>query len=69
MIAKSDKALAMKIYQDGKLHKKVVQMLNEQGKFDEANKYAANSGIPIDYSESLKSMMDVNPEGALNYAK
>ena len=69
LVSKHDKATALKIYQDGKIHKKVVQCFNEQGRFDEANKYAANAGIPIDYSESLRSMMDVNPEGALNYAK
>ena len=69
MLAKHDKALSLKVYQEGKNHKKVVQLLNEQGRFDDANKYAANVGMPIDYSESLRSMMDVNPEGALNYAK
>lgn len=36
---------------------------------DDANKYALAKGIPIDYSETLRSMMDINPEGALKYAK
>ena len=44
-------------------------MLNEQGRMDDATKYAQAKGIPVDYSESIRSMMDVNPEGALKYAK
>lgn len=27
------------------------------------------NNIPMDYTETLKSMMDVNPQGALNFAK
>lgn len=69
MVARYDKGLALKIYQDGDVHKKVVQLLNEQGRMDDANRYAQSKGIPIDYSETLRSMMDVNPEGALKYAK
>jgi clathrin heavy chain len=69
LVAKQDKALALKIYQDGEVHNKVVQLLNEQGRVDEATKYAQMKGIPVDYSESLRSMMDVNPEGALQFAK
>lgn len=67
-VAKYDKDLALKIYQGGQIHKKVVQILNEQGKMNDATKYAQR-GIPIDYSESLRAMMDVNPEGALQFAK
>ena len=32
-------------------------------------KYAQMNNIPMDYTETLKSMMDVNPQGALNFAK
>ena len=69
MVGKYDKGVALKIYQDGQIHKKVIQILNEQGKMNEATKYAQEKGIPIDYSETLRSMMDVNPEGALQFAK
>ena len=69
MVGKYDKGLALKIYQDGQIHRKVVQILNEQGRMDEATKYAQAKGIPIDYSESIRSMMDINPEGALQFAK
>ena len=69
MVAKYDKALGLKIYQDGEVHQKVIQLLNEQGRVDDATKYAQAKGIPVDYSESLRSMMDVNPEGALQFAK
>lgn len=36
---------------------------------NEAQAYAQQKGVPIDYSETLRSMMDVNPEGALQFAK
>jgi hypothetical protein len=32
-------------------------------------KYASSKNIPMDHSETLRSMIDVNPEGALNFAK
>lgn len=32
-------------------------------------KYAQSNNIPMDYTEALRSMMDVNPEGALTFAK
>ena len=69
MIAKLDKQLALKVYQDGGVHNKVIQTLNESGKVDEAMKYAQANSIPMDYTDSLKSMIDVNPEGALVFAK
>lgn len=69
IVGKYDKDLALKIYQGGQIHKKVIQTLNEQGKMNDATKYAQERGIPIDYSESLKAMMDINPEGALQFAK
>lgn len=69
MIAKHDKALALKIYTEGKVHNKVVQLLNESGRIDEAMKYGTANGIAVDPSESLRAMMDVNPEGALVFAK
>lgn len=50
MVGKYDKGVALKIYQDGQIHKKVIQILNEQGKMNEATKYAQEKGIPIDYS-------------------
>lgn len=34
LISKYDKALALKVYQDGQIHKKVIQSLNEQGRMD-----------------------------------
>jgi hypothetical protein len=43
--------------------------LNEQGRVDDAMKYASSKNIPMDHSETLRSMIDVNPEGALNFAK
>jgi clathrin heavy chain len=32
-------------------------------------KYAQSNSIPMDFTEALRSMMDVNPEGALTFAK
>ena len=49
LVAKHDKALAMKIYKDGEVHQKVVQILNEQGRVDDATKYAQSVGLPVDY--------------------
>jgi hypothetical protein len=69
MVSKFDKQLALKIYQDGESHNKVIQILNEQGRVDDAMKYASSKNIPMDYFESLRSMIDVNPEGAVNFAK
>jgi hypothetical protein len=40
LVGKYDKSIALKIYQDGNIHKKVIQTLNEQGKMNEATKYA-----------------------------
>lgn len=34
LISKFDKTLALKIYQDGQIHKKVIQILNEQGRMN-----------------------------------
>lgn len=69
MVNKLDKTLALKIYQDGKLHDKVVAIYNEMGRVDEAMKYAAQNGVQVNVAESLRSMIDMNPEGALQYAK
>lgn len=69
MVNKLDKTLALKIYQDGKLHDKVVAIYNEMGRVDEAMKYAAQNGVQVNVAESLRSMIDINPEGALQYAK
>lgn len=32
-------------------------------------KYAQANGVQINIAESLRSMIDINPEGALQYAK
>ena len=32
-------------------------------------KYAQSNSIQMDYTDSLRSMMDINPEGALTFAK
>jgi hypothetical protein len=32
MVARFDKVLALKIYQEAKAHQKVIQILNEQGR-------------------------------------
>jgi clathrin heavy chain len=69
MVGKQDKALALKIYQDGGLHNKVVDIYNELGRVDEAMSYAQKNGIKVDVGASLKTMIDSNPEGALQYAK
>jgi hypothetical protein len=47
MVNKLDKTLALKIYQDGKLHDKVVAIYNEMGRVDEAMKYAQQNGVQI----------------------
>jgi hypothetical protein len=39
------------------------------GRVDEAMKYAQANGVQINIAESLRSMIDINPEGALQYAK
>jgi clathrin heavy chain len=69
MVNKQDKNLALKIYQDGKFHDKVVAVYNELGRIDEAMKYAQLNGVQVNVAESLRSMIDMNPEGALQYAK
>lgn len=69
MISRMDKQLALKVYQDGGHHQKVIQTMNETGRVDEAMKYAQSNSIQMDYTDSLRSMMDVNPEGALVFAK
>ena len=69
MVGKFDKALALKIYQDAKEHGKVIQILNEQGRLQEASEYAGRVGFQIDYTEQIRSMVDMNPEGALKFAK
>lgn len=69
MVNKQDKNLALKIYQDGKFHDKVVAIYNELGRIDEAMKYAQLNGVQVNVAESLRSMIDMNPEGALQYAK
>jgi glutamate formiminotransferase len=50
LVAKYDKTFALKIYQDGQVYRKVIQIMNEQGRIDEATKYAQAKGIPIDYT-------------------
>lgn len=52
-----------------KLHDKVVAIFNEMGRVDEAMKYAQQNGVQVNVAESLRSMIDMNPEGALQYAK
>lgn len=69
MVNKLDKNLALKIYQEGKFHDKVVAIYNELGRIDEAMKYAQQNGVQVNIAESLRSMIDMNPEGALQYAK
>lgn len=69
MVARFDKVLALKVYQQAKAHQKVIQILNEQGRLQEASEYAGQVGFEIDYSEQIRSMIDVNPEGALQFAK
>ena len=32
-------------------------------------KYAQQNGVQINVAESLRSMIDINPEGAVQYAK
>lgn len=39
------------------------------GRVDEAMKYAQQNGVQINVAESLRSMIDMNSEGALQYAK
>ena len=50
MVGKFDKSLALKVYQDAKEHGKVIQILNEQGRLQEATEYAGRVGFQIDYS-------------------
>lgn len=50
MVSKFDKNLALKVYQDGNIHKKVIQIFNEQGRMQEAQNYAQSKGVPIDYT-------------------
>lgn len=69
MVSKFDKSLAMKIYSEAKEHGKVIQIFNEQGRLQEATEYAGRVGFQIDYTEQIRSMVDVNPEGALKFAK
>lgn len=69
MIAKQDKSLALKIYTDVGAHAKVISIFNEQGRLQEASEYAARNNYNIDYTEQLRNMVEVNPEGALNFAK
>ena len=54
MVNKFDKRLALKIYQDGKLHDKVVAIFNEMGRVDEAMKYAQQNGVQVNVAESLR---------------
>lgn len=69
LVARFDKVLALKIYQESKSHQKVIQILNEQGRLQEASDYAGQVGFEIDYTEQLRNMIDINPEGALQFAK
>ncbi len=69
LVARFDKVLALRIYQEAKAHQKVIQIFNEQGRLQEASDYAQQAGFEIDYTEQLRSLVDVNPEGALQFAK
>jgi hypothetical protein len=61
MVARFDKVLALKIYTEAEAHNKVIAILNEQGRLQEASDYANKVGIQIDYTEQLRGMVDVNP--------
>lgn len=69
MISRFDKVLALKIYSESEAHGKVIAILNEQGRLQEASDYAAKNNFQIDYAEQLRNMVEVNPEGALSFAK
>ena len=47
----------------------MIAIYNEQGRLQEASDYAAKFNFQNDYTEQIKSMVDVNPEGALQFAK
>lgn len=61
MVGKQDKALALKIFQDGGHHNRVVDIYNELGRVDQAMGYAQKNGIKVDVGASLKTMIDSNP--------
>lgn len=69
MISRFDKVLALKIYSESEAHGEVIAILNEQGRLQEASDYAAKNKFQIDYPEMLRNMVEVNPEGALSFAK
>jgi len=69
MVARFDKTLALKIYSESEAHAKVIAIFNEQGRLQEASEYAAKYNFQIDYFDQIKSMVDVNPEGALQFTK
>lgn len=69
LIRKYDAGLSTDIYRKCNSHGKVVQVLMETGRSDEAMKYSQATGTSVDVIGTIRSAIATNPDSALNIAK
>ncbi|EGR33608.1 clathrin heavy chain, putative [Ichthyophthirius multifiliis] len=69
LVSQHDQNSALEIYKRANAGPKVLQTLVALGRQDEANKYAQQSGINVDYMSMIKSCVFTNPVNAVQMAK
>lgn len=60
---------ALSIYVRAQCHQKVINCFVEQGQYEQIVQYVKKVGFQADYTQLLRGMIQVNPEGAANFAK
>jgi len=60
---------ALSIYVRAQAHQKVINCFVEQQQYEQIVQYVKKVGFQADYSQLLRGMIQVNPEGAANFAK
>lgn len=65
----SEMLFICRIYEKGGAGTKVLQSYVEQGQYDKIIAFAKRTSLQTDYSMYLRNMVNVNPEGAVNFAK
>lgn len=69
LIATQDPNLALEIYKKANIALKVVSTLGSLGRVDEANRYAQERGLNMDYTNMIRSSVLTNPQQAVTLAK
>jgi clathrin heavy chain len=64
-----DSKYALSIYVRAQSHQKVINCFVEQGQYEQIVQYVKKVGYQADYSQLLRGMIQMNPDGAANFAK